>query len=154
MTQPALLAPSTPISAIGRTVLLYDGDCGLCQRSVRWLLRHDRRGRLLFAPQTHPAATALFARHGLRPEQLNSVVLVESFATPAERISLFSDAILNALSALGGLYRVAALLPRLVPVRFRNRLYAWVARNRRRLFPPPDSCSLPSPAERTHFLPS
>jgi predicted DCC family thiol-disulfide oxidoreductase YuxK len=42
-------APSTPVAATG-PVLFFDGECGLCNRVVRLMLRLDRRGRLRYAP--------------------------------------------------------------------------------------------------------
>jgi predicted DCC family thiol-disulfide oxidoreductase YuxK len=30
-------------------LVVYDADCGVCQASVEWLRRRDRRGRLRFA---------------------------------------------------------------------------------------------------------
>ena len=47
---------------MARPVLLYDGECGLCNRLVRLLLRADRAGRLNYAPlQSGPAQTYLGA---------------------------------------------------------------------------------------------
>jgi hypothetical protein len=45
-------------------VLLFDGECGLCQRLVRVLLGLDRRGRLRFAPLQGPAAQSYLRQHG------------------------------------------------------------------------------------------
>ena len=142
---------STP-SPKGRTVLLYDGECGFCQRSVRWLLRHDPSGRLLFAPQHHPLAITVLTRHGLDPAHLNSAVLVTGFDTPAERLSLRSAAILDALAVLGGPWRLLATFARLVPRRLRDTVYSWIARHRLRLFPVMQACELPTPSERARFL--
>jgi len=41
---------SLPDSIRARWVLLWDGECGLCRRSVRWVLARDRRGLLLAMP--------------------------------------------------------------------------------------------------------
>ena len=49
--------------AHGATVLFYDGSCGLCHASVRFILLRDRRGTLAFAPLAGVAATALHGRH-------------------------------------------------------------------------------------------
>ncbi|MBK7537805.1 MAG: DUF393 domain-containing protein [Myxococcales bacterium] len=57
-------------------VILYDGQCGLCHRSVRWLVRRDR-GRLFYAPLQGPTAARLRLRHREIPETLETVVFVE-----------------------------------------------------------------------------
>jgi predicted DCC family thiol-disulfide oxidoreductase YuxK len=136
----------------GRHVLLYDGVCGLCQWTVRWMLRHDREGRLLFAPQQWPVAAEVFARHGMDKEQTNSAVLVSNFGKPGERLAVRSDAILGCLSVLGGGWAVLARLARLVPRALRDAAYRWLARNRIRLFGSVELCALPTAAERARFL--
>ena len=42
-------------------LILYDGVCGLCHASVRWLMKRDR-GRLRYAPLQGETASALRAR--------------------------------------------------------------------------------------------
>jgi predicted DCC family thiol-disulfide oxidoreductase YuxK len=147
-------APSPDVvrSSAGRDVLLYDGVCGLCQRSVRWMLRHDPEGRLRFAAQQQPIAAEIFARHGLDMRQVDSAVLVSNFDTPQERLALRSDAILGCLSVLGGRWAFLAGVAQLVPRALRDAAYRWLARNRIRLFGNAELCALPTPAERARFL--
>ena len=145
---PASESPQLP----GSNVLLYDGVCGLCQHTVRWLLRHDPQGRLLFSPQQQPFAAEVFARHALNMQQIDSAVLVSNFATPQEHLALRSDAILGCLTVLGGPWAILATLARLVPRPLRDAAYRWLARNRIRLFGAAELCALPTPAERARFL--
>jgi predicted DCC family thiol-disulfide oxidoreductase YuxK len=147
----ATLSQQTPAPA-GRNVLLYDGVCGLCQSTVRWMLRHDPEGHLLFAPQQNPLATEILTRHAVDKEQVNSAVLVSDYNTPQERLALRSDAILGCLTVLGGGWAVLAGAARLVPPPVRDAAYRWLARNRIRLFGSVELCALPTPAERTRFL--
>ena len=141
-----------PQSSTGRRVLLYDGVCGLCQYTVRWLLRHDPEGRLLFAPQQSPLAAEVFARHGLDKEQANSALLISNFGEPRESVTLRSDAILGCLGVLGGGWAVLATVLHLIPRALRDAAYRWLARNRIRLFGSAELCALPTPAERARFL--
>lgn len=57
-------------------IVFYDGECGLCQRSIRWLLDHDPYQRLLFAPLQGATAAQLRAEQVPLPENLESVALV------------------------------------------------------------------------------
>ncbi len=50
-----------------RLLVIYDGHCGLCNRTVRWLLARDRHDRLRFAPSSAPAVAAVLTRHGFPP---------------------------------------------------------------------------------------
>jgi predicted DCC family thiol-disulfide oxidoreductase YuxK len=137
--------------AQGSCILFYDGTCGLCQRTVRWMLRHDPEGRLHFAPLQQPLAAEVFARHELDPQQTNSAVLVTHFGQPAECVDVRSDAILGCLRLLGGGWALLAAIARLIPRRLRDGVYNRLARNRHELFANGESCTLPSADERTRF---
>jgi predicted DCC family thiol-disulfide oxidoreductase YuxK len=139
-----------PVS--GACVLLYDGVCGLCRHTIRWMLRHDPQGRLRYAPLRQALAGEVFARHALDPQQIDSVVLVLHFGEPEERVAVRSDAILGCLSVLGGGWALLAAVARLVPRALRDIAYNWLARNRHRLFGNGESCTLPTSAERARFL--
>jgi predicted DCC family thiol-disulfide oxidoreductase YuxK len=127
-------------------VLFYDGVCGLCDRIVRFVLRHDRRRCFRFAPLQGDFARATLARHGRDARQLDSVCLLID-----GRLLEKSDAVLAILGALGGVWRLAALPLRLLPRRLRDGGYDWVARHRYRWFGRFDECPLPTPELRARL---
>ena len=139
-----LAAPAEP-----RQLVLYDGECGLCARSVRFLLDRDRAGRLRFAPLQGATAAPLLARHGLSGE-LRSVVFLRDQGTAAETPFVRSDAVFEALKVTGSPWRHAALL-RVVPRSLRDAVYDFVARHRHLWAA--HTCRLPGPGERDRFLP-
>jgi predicted DCC family thiol-disulfide oxidoreductase YuxK len=138
--------PTPAVAEPGGPVVLFDGVCNLCNGSVRFVVRHDRRGRFRFASLQSEAGQALLRRHGLDPADLFSVVLVDG-----GRVTTRSDAALDVARGLGGAWRAAGLL-RAVPRPVRDRVYDWVARNRYRWFGRRDACMLPSPELRARFL--
>jgi predicted DCC family thiol-disulfide oxidoreductase YuxK len=134
------------IPAVDGPVVLYDGTCGLCDRSVQLILRHDRRGRFRFAALQSDIGRALLERHGLAVDALDTVVLVEDGrafvkSRAALGIARWMDAPWPAL-------RVLAVIPR--PVR--DFLYDRLAKNRYRIFGRVDACMLPPPEVRARFL--
>lgn len=135
----------------GRHLLLYDGVCGLCDRSVQFSLGHDRAGRFLYAPLQGETARQLAARLPL-PTELETVVLITDPGTPRERVYLKSDAILIVLRHLGGFWRALSWL-RLIPRPLRNAAYDFVAARRYRWFGRFDTCRLPAPGTAERFLP-
>lgn len=149
MSEPAAVQESPP------PVLLFDGECGLCDRTVQTLLRWDRRGVLRFAPLQGETAAPILARHGIQPtaDGFASLVLVLEADTPQERALQRSSAALEILRRLGGLGSLLALLGWLVPRFLRDAVYDWIARRRHRWFAPPDACRVPTPGERQRFLP-
>jgi predicted DCC family thiol-disulfide oxidoreductase YuxK len=143
-----------PNPAVEGPVVLYDGYCGLCDRSVRWLVEADRRGVLRYAPLQGETAAPILERHGIPAGgDFDSFILVENLGTPRERLRQRSDGALAALGALGGWRSSLARLARLVPRFLRDALYRFIARHRMRWFGRLDACRIPTPEERSRFLP-
>lgn len=136
-----------------RRVVFFDGVCGLCDRSVRFLIARDHERILRYAPlqgETAAAEPALSAlRRGGGPE-LESVLYVRGAGDAAE-VFARSDAALAILHDLGGIWRVLSWA-RWIPRPIRDWVYNFVARNRYRWFGRFDSCRLPSPDEAELFL--
>ena len=144
MTSP----PGTEIPP--RHLVLYDGECGVCSRIVRWLIDTDRRGLLRFAPLQGVTANELRQRWHDLPTDLDSVVYVER-SSEGERVSWRSEAFFRLCRVLGGPWRAVAALEWL-PRPLTDAAYKAFAR-RRHLFGAPPACGIPSPAERARFLP-
>lgn len=135
-------APSAPDGP----VLLYDGVCTFCDASVRFVLDHDRTGRVRFAALQSEAGQGLLRRAGLPADHLSSLVLVEGTEAWAG-----ADAALRLAPHLERPWSWLAGL-RVVPRGLRDRLYALFARHRYRLFGKREACRLPAPEERARFL--
>lgn len=126
-------------------LVLYDGECGLCQRSVRFLLRHEKAAVLKFAPLQSELGESLLKQHGLKTD-LGEMVLIENgeVKTGPE----------GALASCRYLKAPARWLSvgRLLPPPVRRGLYRFVARRRIRWFGKADLCSLPDPEQSDRFL--
>jgi len=130
-------------------ILFYDGDCGLCHRAVRLLLRLDRRGRLHYAP----LGGASFRERVAEPERWclpDSLVL----CTADGGLLVRAAAVRESLRLAQGVGRLLAALLGLVPGWLADRLYDALARRRRRLFArPAASCPVLPARWRGRFLP-
>lgn len=127
-------------------VVLYDGVCGLCNRSVKFLLKRDG-GRLWYAPLQGETAARLRAEHPQIPETLESVVLVDR-----GRAHLRSKAFLYGARYLTRPWRWAYHF-RWMPAFLLDLLYRGIARIRYRVWGKFDACTLPTADERAHLLP-
>lgn len=146
--------PSNASSSLGppKAVLFYDGECGLCNNAVRFLLRIDRHARLRFAPLQGPTAQEYLRVKGLPTEDFESMVLVTDWSRRAEDPPrLRTDAALTALREIGGFWRVSALL-RVVPSALRDWVYRAIGHSRYRLFGPYRPRPLPHPEWAQRFL--
>jgi predicted DCC family thiol-disulfide oxidoreductase YuxK len=68
--------------------LLYDGECGLCNGVVRFLIRHDPEGRLRFGPLQGPAAQGYLRLQGLPTDDFDSLVFVPDWDDPKPGVYL------------------------------------------------------------------
>jgi predicted DCC family thiol-disulfide oxidoreductase YuxK len=137
----------TPSPSLPPRIVLYDGVCGLCNRTVAWLLRRDRERKLWFAPLQGETAARLRARHPEIPTTLESVVYVEE-----GRVHLRSKAFLHAARHLDRPWRWAACFRRL-PAFPLDLIYRLIARIRYRVWGKYDTCRLPDSNERERLLP-
>jgi len=133
-------------------IVLYDGTCGFCDASVRFLLDHDRDGRLHYAPLDGPTAAGVRGRHPSMPPHLDSLVLVEVDDHGRERVEWYSGAVVGICRHLPWPWRLGWLLW-WVPRPLRDLGYRAFARIRYRIFGRLDTCRVPSPQERGRFLP-
>ncbi|MGH7734207.1 MAG: thiol-disulfide oxidoreductase DCC family protein [Gemmatimonadales bacterium] len=133
---------STPL------LVLYDGECGFCAGQVQFILRHDRRRVLCFAPLEGVTARGILMRH---PELagVDSLVWVEHPGGSGERVRIRSAAVLAISSYLGGLWRLGRV-GAIIPLGWRDALYDVVARHRHRLAGV--ACVVPTPDEAARFL--
>ena len=131
-------------------VILFDGVCKLCERSVHFVIRHDNRARFMFAPFQSDYARKLIEELGLSMEDLlvgdlNSFVLI----TDGE-FSLRSDAWLSICGQLDGwpsLLRVFRIAPRFI----RDAVYDFIGRHRYQWFGKKSECMFPTPDIRQRF---
>jgi predicted DCC family thiol-disulfide oxidoreductase YuxK len=127
-------------------IILYDGECGFCSRSIAWILRRDRAGVFRYAALGSEIGRALLEEHGLPSADPNSVILVTADGAYAR-----SDAALEIVRRLRLPWRALGVL-RWIPRPLRDAAYRVFARHRYRFFGKADACSLPAPELRKRFL--
>jgi predicted DCC family thiol-disulfide oxidoreductase YuxK len=76
-------------------ILFYDGQCGLCDRSVRWVMRRDRQRIFRFAPLQGQTYRELDISG--KPQDLSTMVVLDG-----GRLYTRSDGVLRILRRLGG----------------------------------------------------
>jgi len=136
----------------GRTVLLYDGHCGLCNRVVRFCAKRDPERRMRYVPLQSEAGRELLARYGETPESLGSAAIFLDAMTRRERFFHHSDAVAWALRQLRAPWSWAGRLLRWVPRFLREAGYAVVGRVRYAIFGRYPSCPVPAPEIRSRFV--
>jgi predicted DCC family thiol-disulfide oxidoreductase YuxK len=139
-----MASPTTPDNNASLPPMLVC-SCGFCSRSVRFILRHERRHDLLFVTRDSELGQTLRRTHGL--ESIQSMVWIENGRAFAE-----ASAVMNAANYLGGFWSQLAALASFFPASISNRIYKVISKYRRRLSRNETARPAPSPEERRRFL--
>lgn len=131
-------------------LVFYDGHCGLCHRTVRFLLARDPDGALFrFAPlfgETFDEHVPQQAREGLA----DSVIVLRADGVLLQR----AGGIFHALRKLGGVWSLLGTVGGWFPAALTGWGYDRVAAVRHRLFKrPTQACPLPPAERRGRFVP-
>ncbi|MES2772154.1 MAG: thiol-disulfide oxidoreductase DCC family protein [Pseudomonadota bacterium] len=127
-------------------IVVFDAKCLLCNGSVQFLLKHDRKCVFQFASIQSATGQSLLAKAGLRVEGLQTLLLVDG-----PNAWQHTAAIFRVLHGLGWPWR-AAWIAWLVPAPLRDALYRWIARHRYWIFGRSEVCLLPPADFKTRFL--
>jgi predicted DCC family thiol-disulfide oxidoreductase YuxK len=130
------------------SIILFDGDCGFCSRSVRFILRRDPARRFQFASNKSEVGKTLLRERGLPETNVGSIVLIEGDRHWTK--STASLRIARRLKWPWPVFYAGAAVPRKV----RDWAYDLFARNRHKWFAPQAACELPEAGDRSRFLDS
>lgn len=123
-------------------IVFYDGLCGLCDRSVQFLLKYDKKEKFLFC-----ALQSEQAKHYLGVNYTQqSIVLYQQ-----GKVYYRSTAALRIAWLLGGFWSLLAI-GLMIPAFIRNAVYDFVAKNRYKWFGKFDACKIPTPEMRKRFI--
>jgi len=117
-------------------IILFDGECNLCNFSVQFIVKRDAKGYFHFTSQSSKMGKKLMEKHQL--EEIDSLILVSK-----GEVYLYSDAIIEIAKHLDGWYHFLAFF-RFLPKRFRDRVYRFIANYRYRIFGRKSSCLMPN----------
>lgn len=124
-------------------VVFYDGSCHLCARSVRFIMKYDRKRRFRFASLQSQTAKCLTGF----PVKEDSVILVED-----GKIMVKSQAVLRTAELLGLPWSAAGLFY-VIPRSWRDAVYDRIAQNRDRWPGSGQNCEIGGPVHDDRILP-
>lgn len=128
-------------------VILFDGVCSLCNRSVKFILEHEKAPVFRFASIQSEAGKELLKWCGLPEHFDQAIVLIDG-----GKIELGSTAALKIGATLKFPWSFLAGIGRLIPKFFRDWFYRQIARHRYQWFGKNDACTLPTEPLKTRFL--
>lgn len=138
--------PSANVTAdVDKPLILFDGDCNLCNGSVQFVIKRDPQARFRFAALQSDAAKAALVAAGVTEQLPDSIVLVAD-----GKVRTKSSAALAIARRLGALWPLMSIFW-LIPYPLRDLVYDWIARNRYRWFGKQETCWVPTPELRARF---
>ncbi|HAL95975.1 MAG TPA: thiol-disulfide oxidoreductase [Chitinophagaceae bacterium] len=127
-------------------VVLFDGDCTVCNRAIRFIALRDKKKIFQFAALQSSRGIELLKDFSINPAQLNSLVVKDG-----KKLFTHSTAVLQIFKNLSGGWKVlytGILLPRII----RDKLYTYVAERRHTIFKSKVSCEIILPAVEERLL--
>lgn len=127
-------------------IILFDGVCNLCNSSVVFVIKRDKKNVFKFAPLQSEIGEQLVASHGIDTSKTDSIILVEE-----NRHYIKSTAGLRIARHLSGGWPLLYAFM-IVPNFIRNWVYDFIARNRYKWYGRRESCMIPTPELKSKFL--
>ncbi|WP_080875035.1 thiol-disulfide oxidoreductase DCC family protein [Oceanobacillus timonensis] len=126
-------------------MILFDGECNVCDSFVQFILNKDQENQFLFTSLQSEAGEFIREKYRV-PDDLDSVLFIDG-----EKICMKSDAALNVLQKLPLPWKLLTA-GKMLPYSIRDAVYDFIARNRHKWFGKKQSCRLPTPQERKQFV--
>lgn len=130
-----------------KKIILFDGVCNLCNGSVQFVIKRDKKDAFRYAAIQSEVGAQLIAERHIDTSQVDSIILIE----PGVAYFTKSDAALEIAGKLGGLWKLTSVF-KWIPKSIRDVIYDFVARNRYKWFGKQESCMIPTPELKTKFL--
>lgn len=126
-------------------IVLYDGVCHLCQHSVQFIIRHDKKNKFKFA-----SLQSEFAQKRLSDNHFNNSQET-IFLIKGGRHFTKSDAALEIAKHLAGAWPLLYVF-KIIPRFLRDGVYTFISKHRYRWFGKSDSCMIPTADTSAKFL--
>ena len=133
-------------NALPANLIFYDGDCGFCNRFIRFIWERDKNEEFFFCALQSQMAQALLLKHGVEGADL--LDLKTLYYLQERVLCRKSQAVFRILSQLNLL---PDLLVKLAPQFLCDIGYDLVARMRK-ILPAGSSCVIPPESVRKRFL--
>jgi len=130
-----------------KKIILFDGVCNLCNTSVNFIIKRDKKDLFRFVPIQSNLGQNILTYIGIQPSTIDSVILYE----PKIAYYYKSSAVLEILKNLGGFFYFIIIL-KIIPKSILNMIYDFIAQNRYKWFGKKESCMIPSAELKSKFL--
>ena len=135
------------ISKDDKKIILFDGVCNLCNSSIQFVIKHDKKNHYKFAALQSDVAKMLLNERGIDSSQIDSIILID----PDTAYYIKSSAALEIGKSFGGGWRLLSIFE-WVTRPIRDWIYDLIAKNRYSWFGKQNDCMIPTPELKAKFL--
>lgn len=131
-----------------KQLILFDGVCNLCNSSVLFVIKRDKKGKFLFAPLQSEIGEKIISEFHIDTNKTDSILL---YSPKTNTIEYKSSAALHIAKHLGFPSNLMVIFF-IIPTFIRNWVYNYVAKNRYKWYGKKDACMIPTPELQSKFI--
>ncbi|WP_412476221.1 thiol-disulfide oxidoreductase DCC family protein [Flavobacterium sp. TBRC 19031] len=129
-----------------KAVVLFDGECNFCNKTVLFIIKYDTNNIFHFASQQSDIGRQLLKDFGYQSKSTQTIILINN-KTLHEK----TDAIIEISKQLTGFPRI--LIPlQIIPKKLRDFFYDLFSKYRYSIFGKKTDCEIPANKIRKKFL--
>ncbi|HNP33174.1 MAG TPA: DCC1-like thiol-disulfide oxidoreductase family protein [Flavobacterium sp.] len=130
-----------------KKIILFDGVCNLCDSSVQFVIKHDKKDVFRFVQLQSELGQKIICHIGISTSTFDSTILYE----PPDTYYCKSDVAFKILKEISGIHK-CLLVFSILPKTMLDKIYDYVARNRYKWFGKKESCMIPTSELKSKFL--
>ncbi|WP_040281977.1 thiol-disulfide oxidoreductase DCC family protein [Psychroserpens damuponensis] len=131
-----------------KQLILFDGVCNLCNSSVLYVIKRDKKNKFLFAPLQSNIGNDIIKKFSIDTTKTDSILLYNPIK---ETLTYKSTAALLITKHLGFPTNLLAVFL-ITPAFIRNWVYNFIAKNRYKWYGKKESCMIPTPELKSKFI--
>ena len=130
-----------------KKLILFDGTCNLCNSSVKYIIKHDKKNIFIFTALQNNTGKQIIEYFKIDTNKIDSILLMSSKNT----IESKSTAVLKIAYHLGFPQNITCVFI-IIPRSIRDAIYQYISKNRYKWFGKNNTCLIPSPLLKNKFL--
>ncbi|MEZ4788350.1 MAG: DCC1-like thiol-disulfide oxidoreductase family protein [Flavobacterium haoranii] len=130
-----------------KKIILFDGVCNLCDASVQFIIKHDKKDIFRFVAIQSELGQNIIKYLGIDTSKTDSIILYE----PGIAYYFKAEAALNIAKELNSWHSILYVFIH-VPNFIKNGIYDFIAKNRYKWYGKKEACIIPTPELKAKFL--
>jgi len=130
-----------------KKILLFDGVCNLCDNTVQFIIRHDKKDVFRFVALQSELGQQILKHIGVDSSKTDSIILYE----PGNAYYYKAEAAIRIAKILGSYFSLLGIFS-ILPKGLSNKVYDYVAKNRYKWYGKKEECMIPTPEMKSKFL--